>query len=208
MDLNHHFKYLHFGVSDHILRHKWYGNFEKAIQLIDKKLELENPSEAMRSSLIVQREIITRLPEDYPYTKEQAISKVQEHIPDFTEKEFDKRELNGEIDWIYINGIPHYFEGFYETLIKTDAEFAARAGVYNVISDGGNNEERRKFYFGNLDPFRMIANSEFQTGFTIPKDFWRADPYDNQSGEIETLHRGLPYFEYDSFRDVIEFEEL
>jgi transglutaminase-like putative cysteine protease len=70
------------------------------------------------------------------------------------------------------------------------------------------NEERRLFYFGNLDPFRMVANTQFQTDFTNPKDFWRADPYDNQSGEIETLHHGLPYFEFDSFREVIEFEEL
>lgn len=462
MNLNHKFEYLHLGLPDDILRHKWYGNFEKAIQLIDRKLELENTSESMRSSLIVQREIITRLPENYPFTKKQAITKVQQYIPNFTEEEFDERELKGEIDWIYIQGIPHYFDRFYDTMIKTNADFAARANVYNVISDGGsggdkkqedllsgasrimkdngslsnritvqasvqikdeyfkagevvrvhlpipcncpqqseihiesmnpfngqlapvdapqrtvyweermtenhaftvkysyiytahyndvnsivpdkvqpsfdineqpphimftpyimelaqsltkglkspldkaraiydyitlnvkysfmrsyfclenisencarnfkgdcgvmallfitlcrcsgipsgwqsglitrpdycgahdwatfyiapfgwiyadpsfgtgavreNNEERRKFYFGNLDPFRMIANTQFQADFTMSNNFWRADPYDNQSGEIETLHRGLRYFEFDSFREVTEFEEL
>jgi hypothetical protein len=70
------------------------------------------------------------------------------------------------------------------------------------------NEERRQFYFGNLDPFRMVANSEFQVGFTVPKEFWRADPYDNQVGEIETLHHGLRYIEFDRFKEVIKFEEL
>ena len=38
------------------------------------------------------------------------------------------------------------------------------------------NEERRKFYFGNIDAYRMVANSEFEAPFTIEKQFWRADP--------------------------------
>lgn len=462
MDLNRKFKYLQIGLPDDILRLKLYGDFQGAIQLIDRKLKSGNLHQSMRNSLIVQREIMVRLPENYPYSKEQAINKVQEQIPDFTEKEFDERELNGEIDWIYINGIPHYFDRFYESMIKTDAAFAERAGLRNIISDGGSigsqsqedpldkaarimrergsisnrisvrasvqikdeyyqpnelvrvhlpipcncpqqseiridridppsgqvapedapqrticweehiianhpfiveysyvytskyndvlsivpdenqpsfdiheqpphifftpyireltqslthginsplkkgraiydfltlnmkysfmrsyfclesipetgarnlrgdcgvmallfitlcrcagipsrwqsglitrpdfcgahdwamfyvapygwlyadpsfgtgavreqNEERRQFYFGNLDPLRMASNIQFQADFTIPKEFWRADPYDNQVGEIETLHRGLRYFEFHSSKEVIEFEEL
>lgn len=453
MDLNHNFKYLQTGLSDDILRYKAYGDFEGAIQLIERKLKSGNLSMAMRNSLIVQREIINRLPENYPFTKDQAISKVQKYIPDFTEAEFDERVLNGEIEWIYLQGIPHYFDRFYESLIKTDSDFATRAGlrsttnkenpldraahimrergsisnrirvrasvrikdeyfesgelvkihlpipcnctqqsdiriermepshgqiapedapqrtifweehmvenhpfmveysyvytasyndvnsivpdeeqpsfeiheqaphimftpyirelaqsltegiksplekaraIYDFITlnakysfmrsyfclesipeacarnmrgDCGvmallfitlcrsvgiparwqsglitrpdfcgahdwaefyiapfgwlyadpsfgtgavrdQNEERRKFYFGNLDPFRMVANSEFQVGFTAPKEFWRADPYDNQLGEIETLHRGLQYFEFDRLKEVIGFEEI
>ena len=46
-------------------------------------------------------------------------------------------------------------------------------------------EERREFYFGNLDPFRMVANSRYQTDFDPPKRCDRADPYDNQEGEAE-----------------------
>ena len=57
-------------------------------------------------------------------------------------------------------------------------------------------EERRQFYFGNLEPYRMVANREFQENFTIPKEHWRADPYDNQSGEIETTDRGFRPEEY------------
>lgn len=55
------------------------------------------------------------------------------------------------------------------------------------------NEERRKFYFGNLDPFRMVANSRFQQEFDVKKDFLRADPYDNQRGEVEYEDRGLGF---------------
>ena len=56
-----------------------------------------------------------------------------------------------------------------------------------------NNEERRLHYFGNLDTFRMVANTQFQGDFDVPKDHWRADPYDNQVGEMETEDRGLRY---------------
>lgn len=462
MYLNHKFKYLQMGVPDDILRHKMYGDFEGAIQLIDRKLKAEDQPQAFRNCLIVQREMMVRLPENYPYTKEQAIARVQKHIPDFTEDEFDERELNGEIEWIYIQGIPYYFDRFYESMIKTDAAFAERAGVRNIVCDGGTigrdmqedpldraahrmidkgsisnricvrasvrikqecfkpgelvrvhipipcdcpqqneiriermdptdgqvapeeapqrticweermtenhsftveysyvytakyhdvtsivpeekqpsfdiqeqpphimftpyirelaqsltqglnsplekarkiydfvtlnvkysfmrsyfclesipekgarnqrgdcgvmallfitlcrcagiparwqsglvtrpdfcgahdwtmfyvapygwlyadpsfgagavreqNKERHQFYFGNLDPFRMVANSQFQADFSVPKDFWRADPYDNQVGEIETAHRGLRYFEFDRSKEIIEFEEL
>lgn len=52
-------------------------------------------------------------------------------------------------------------------------------------------EARRRFYFGNLDPFRMAANGRYQTGFSPEKRAWRADPYDNQSGEVEMDGEGL-----------------
>ena len=450
MNLNCNFKYLQMGLSDDILRRKAYGDFKGVIKQIDKKLKDDNLLLPMRNALIAQREIMLRLPENYPYTKEKAIIKVQKHIPEFTEAEFDEKEQNGEIEWIYIDGIPHYFDRFHESLIKTDPIFAVRAGVKNTgsygagvgdvmrekgsvsnricvrasvqikkeyfkagelvrihlpipcnceqqseiriermeptngqvapenasqrtiyweeqmmenhpfeveysyihtakyidvnsivpdqkqpsfdiyeqpphiiftpyikeltrsltegldsplekaraiydfvtlnmkysfmrpyfclenIPDSGarnlrgdcgvmallfitlcrcaniparwqsglvtrpdfcgahdwamfyiapygwlyadpsfgtgavreQNEERRQFYFGNLDPFRMVANSEFQAEFTMPKEFWRADPYDNQVGEIETLHRALRYFEFERSKEVIEFTEL
>ena len=52
---------------------------------------------------------------------------------------------------------------------------AARAGA----------GERREFYFGNLEPYRMVAASQYQHGFYFPKRFLRQDPYDNQMGEAE-----------------------
>lgn len=69
-------------------------------------------------------------------------------------------------------------------------------------------EDRRKFYFSNLDPFRMPANSEFQMEFIPPKKFLRADPYDNQRGEVEYESRGLSYDEYDSKIEVLEAKQI
>ena len=69
-------------------------------------------------------------------------------------------------------------------------------------------EERRKFYFGNLDPYRMVANREFQHNFTVPKKHWRADPYDNQLGELETDDRGFGYDEYIRTKEIMLCEEV
>ncbi len=463
MDFNHKFRYLHLGLPENILQLKIFGDFDGAIQLIDMKLDSINMSGPMRDNLIVQREIIARLSENYPYTEEQAISIIQQNVPDFTEEEFHGKVQNREIQWIYIDGVPHYFDRFYENLIKTDVSFASRVrerssdsnvvnnsieskqkiqlkralktirengmisnkitirasvmikeeffkpgelvrvhlpipskcteqseicinliepsngqvapedapqrtvcweeemienhpytveysyvfttkhlgnneisqeenptisdiselpphivftpylrwladtitegldspldkakAIYdfitlkmkysymrsyfcleNIAESGAKNlqgdcgvmallfitlcrylgiparwqsgliaqqdfcgahdwakfhteeygwmyadpsfgtdavrnkdEERRQFYFGSIDPFRMVANSAFQEDFSVKKQFWRADPYDNQVGEIETINRGLRYYEYLRTKEVIEFVEL
>jgi len=58
-----------------------------------------------------------------------------------------------------------------------------------------NDEWRREFFFGNLDPYRMIANRAYCKPFDPPKQFLRADPFDNQDGEAESSIRMLSSFE-------------
>lgn len=79
---------------------------------------------------------------------------------------------------------------------------------YGVSAQRNGNEERRKFYFGNLDPYRMVANRAFAGPFLMSKQHWRADPYDNQVGEIETAEKGLNYDEYERFKEVISCEQV
>ena len=55
------------------------------------------------------------------------------------------------------------------------------------------NAERNEFYFGNLDPMRMVANREFQAEITPALSVLRVDPYDNQSGEVERIGAALPF---------------
>lgn len=79
---------------------------------------------------------------------------------------------------------------------------------YGIAAVRAGNEERRKFYFGNIDAYRMVANDTFQASFFIDKDHWRADPYDNQVGEMETADRGLRYHEYERSKEVLLCEEI
>lgn len=63
-------------------------------------------------------------------------------------------------------------------------------------------------YFGNLDPFRLVANNEFQGSFDPPKRFMRTDPYDNQSGEAEYETYGLGFGELKKSRHVTAAQEI
>ncbi len=79
---------------------------------------------------------------------------------------------------------------------------------YGTAAVRADNEERRKFYFGNLDPYRMVSNNAFQAGFTVEKQHWRADPYDNQEGEMESADRGFSVVEYECSKEILLCEEI
>ena len=68
--------------------------------------------------------------------------------------------------------------------------------------------ERWNFYFGNLDPFRMPANSEYQHDFFIPSRHLRYDPYDNQDGEAEWDDAPVPIKLMSTTHQVLSMEWL
>ncbi|MDF2676525.1 MAG: transglutaminase protein [Bacillota bacterium] len=70
------------------------------------------------------------------------------------------------------------------------------------------NEEAWNFYFGNLDPFRMVAASEFQHEFNPPKKHLRYDPYDNQTGEVEYEDKGLVREDFYVNFNLIDIHEI
>ncbi len=68
--------------------------------------------------------------------------------------------------------------------------------------------QRWNFYFGNLDPFRMVANSEFHYNFYPEKKYLRSDPYDNQVGEAEYLDRPIFDNEFNNIMEIVEIKEI
>ncbi len=68
--------------------------------------------------------------------------------------------------------------------------------------------ERNDFYFGNLDPFRMAANSELQADFDPPKTQLRIDPFDNQRGEAEYADVGIRWMDKECDWKTIEMKKL
>lgn len=39
-------------------------------------------------------------------------------------------------------------------------------------------------------------------------DHWRADPYDNQAGEMETTNRGLNYSKYERRKETLFLDPI
>ena len=136
MSINDTFRNLNIGLPEDILRRKLHGDFEGAIRLIDRRLARDDQPQGLRDCMAVQREIIRRLPDDYPMNREEALALVREYIPDFTEEEFDERIDAGKIGWIYVDGQMRFFNRFFQTMCKAEPAFALRAGVttYGVES--------------------------------------------------------------------------
>ncbi len=70
------------------------------------------------------------------------------------------------------------------------------------------NQERWNYYFGNLDTFRMAANSEFQADFIPPKKQSRNDPVDSQTGEAEYEDSALYGADVIRTREVISHSQI
>lgn len=127
--MNESFRYLHVGLPDDILQRKLFGDVEGAVRLIDKRLALTTLPKALRYCLTAEREMILRREEDYPYTKEEALALVREHIEDFSEEEFEERVDAGKIGWIYLNGERRFFNRFFQSMCKSEPAFGVRAGM-------------------------------------------------------------------------------
>ncbi len=79
---------------------------------------------------------------------------------------------------------------------------------YGEGATHAGNTARADHYFGNLDPFRMVASNEFQQPLTPDKRFCRMDPYDNQSGEGEYEDANIFFDDHTHTRRVLSAERL
>ncbi|MBQ8611931.1 MAG: transglutaminase domain-containing protein [Oscillospiraceae bacterium] len=80
---------------------------------------------------------------------------------------------------------------------------SAGGGAYRA-----GNEERRRFFFGNMHPARLVMASEFQHQPHTPMRYMRFDPYDNQQGEAEYTDRGLPNGALESTTRILAVEQV
>lgn len=129
MGINDAFGYQNIGLPQDIAAVKAHGDFERAIYLIDRRLEQTDIPEAMRLCLLVHREMILRTELYYPYSRLDALKIIRDKIPDFTEAELDAFMADGKILWRYIKGEEKIHDRFFSTLCKAYPEFSQRAGV-------------------------------------------------------------------------------
>lgn len=116
-------------MPEDIMKKKWAGDYEGALQLIDYRLKNADITPLLRDRLEIEKQIIERLPREYPIPRDEAIRMVQERIPDFTEAEFDQLELDGALDYMYIHGERHYYRRFLQTLLHVNPMIMKRAKV-------------------------------------------------------------------------------
>ena len=133
-------------LPEDILKAKWCGDFDRAFHLIDLYLANEKVPAFMKTRLALEREVLKALPTGYTYSEEDALALVQKEIPDFTKAELDALRDRCAIDWIYINGVPHYFNRFLENLFETDHSYLKRAGILPQGGDPDNFARRHALF--------------------------------------------------------------
>ncbi|MBQ3079225.1 MAG: transglutaminase family protein [Clostridia bacterium] len=111
---------LMYDLPEDILKTKLSGDLKGALQLINHRLNKENISSMMRERLLVERHLIEMLPKRFPYNRQQALEIMKARVRDFTEEEFDKMELDGCMDFYYIDGEKRYVRSFAGTLVRMD----------------------------------------------------------------------------------------
>lgn len=82
MNQNDDIRYLDIGLPEDIARLKAVGDIDNALRLIDMHLADPNTTAPLAACMRVQREIMLRLPRNYPYTFETAMACIRKDIPD------------------------------------------------------------------------------------------------------------------------------
>ena len=121
--------YQNIGLPDDILRRKLHGDFSGALRLIDKRLKDEKTNQSLKYALTFHKEMLLRTPEEFPYSKEEALAIVRKDLPDFTMDELEDLMDSRDIRWIYVDGEEKIFNRFYSSICKAVPGFAQRVNA-------------------------------------------------------------------------------
>lgn len=129
---------LAFDLPEDINRAFHAGDFDTFSRLLDARLQSERTSPMMKKRLELEKELLPRRLRRYPYTRETAMKRMRERVPDFTEAELDAMETDGCVDYIYYGGEKRYVSSFSGTLIRMSKDLAAREVKQPEPDDGTN----------------------------------------------------------------------
>ena len=117
-------------LPEDIANRKASGDWDGAIALIDERLRTQNSSlpHMLRDKLQVEREILKRLPLDYPDSRRSLFEKLKAELPDLTKEEFILLRNEGRLDFILVNGEERYIDSAVQTLLN-DPKYAKRSAT-------------------------------------------------------------------------------
>lgn len=114
-------------LPEDIRKAKDNGDFQKTLRLIERYCTDENTPVFIKKRLTIEKEIVTRLPANYPYSFDEGLALVKQEIPDFTSEELQEAMDTKKADWIYIDGKVHLQKRFFASMKKVYKDIADRA---------------------------------------------------------------------------------
>lgn len=125
---------LNIPLPEDIMKMKWNGQFDMVKKMIDNRIQRDIPQQ-LRERLLLEKDIIDRMIEDFIYTKEEALLILKKNIKDFKDEEFEELFIEGAFEFIFINGQMMFKNNFYENLTKTRPLYAKRdIHAYEIVS--------------------------------------------------------------------------
>lgn len=119
--------YLSYPLPPDIQRLFEAGEFERMERVIAARLLDMHVPKALHERLRFQLAIAKRIPKAYPYTQAQILERLQAQVKHFTPEELEALRDDGTLDWRYVNREVRFKDNCISSLLKTRAEYAARA---------------------------------------------------------------------------------
>jgi hypothetical protein len=116
MDRNCSYAALSLGIPPDLRREIDAGDLDAALRRIDALEKEKRLPQADGEALAAMREIIGRLPANFPLTRAQAMEQLRAKIPDFSDAEFDALLDAGWLNWRCIGGKKHFLDSFLDAL--------------------------------------------------------------------------------------------
>ena len=138
--------YLSYPLPPDIQRLYEAGDFARMDRVIRLRLDDPRVPEALKARLRVQTELAYEILRAYPYTQAQMLEILQSHVKDFEEEELETLRDDGTLDWRYVNGEVRFKNNALSGLLKTRAEYAARA-TDPEVKNGIVSEDGELYYY-------------------------------------------------------------
>lgn len=118
-------EYLEIPLPEDIQKMKWHGDFARLPAVIDRRLQTEIP-QPLKKRLELEKEILARMPGQYPYSWDEACRILRQNLRDFQDGELETFWEDNMVEWIYREGNVYFHRLFLSNLFKTRPALAAR----------------------------------------------------------------------------------
>lgn len=118
-------EYLQIPLPEDLLKLKWYGCFERMNKVIEAKLAKNIPT-ALKKRLIHEKEIIRRMPLEYPLSYQTALLICHDNFIDFKDEELEQLQDDNAVEWIFVEGKVQFRSDFFDNLLKTRNDYVKR----------------------------------------------------------------------------------
>lgn len=186
-------------LPEDLMKLKWNGQFKLMQEMIDLRLQKDIPAK-LKERLELEKELISRLPEDFTYSKEDAIELLKSKIEDFKEEEFDELFKDNAFEWIFIEGKIYLKDNFFENLIKVRKVYKDRliekdGAVSTLLDDVMHKMKEEKDVYCKIhvktslkvDPAFEKPGKTIRVWLPIPKEYAQVEDFKL----LNTSHKGL-----------------